>query len=508
MSLITRFDADDPTAEDREQAEARKALLEDVLSSFGIQAKVHTYVRGPAVTRYEVEPVRGIRVSRIAGLAQDLAVAFGASPVRVEPIPNKPLIGIEVPNGEISTVGLRAILESDACRKNRSLLAVGIGKDISGTPIIADLGRMPHLLIAGATNAGKTICLHSIITSLLMRARPDQVRLIMIDPKRVELMLYDGIPHLLAPIVQTAPLAADLLRKVIREMEHRFDQFAMKGVVNITEYNELAAKPKDDDYEDEFEPLPYVVVVVDELADLMMQARAEFEFSICRLAQMARATGIHLVIATQRPSVNVLTGTIKANIPSRIALSTVNHHDSRTIIDQQGAERLLGRGDMLYHPADANQGRRVQGAFISRHDLELIVDHLRDQGEPEYQIIPEVSEELGGYGDESEPSDELYEKAVELVASAQEASVSMLQRRFKIGYARAGRLVDMMEERGVVGPSEGSKARKVLVPPGYRSRAASFPPDEPVTYDDLEDEVLDAPDEEDGVLVSHDGETP
>lgn len=483
LSLITDVVSENGTREDPAQMQARIALLEDTLESFGIQAKVRHYVRGPTVTRYEVEPVRGIRVSRVASLADDLALAFAASHVRVEaPVPGKPLIGIEVPNPQVEIVGLRGILETEAYRTAKSLLVVGIGRDIAGTPILADLSRMPHLLIAGATNAGKTICLHCIITSLLMRARPDQVKLVLIDPKRVELMLYDGIPHLMAPVVQTAPHAADVLRKIIREMERRYDMFAMKGVVNIGEYNELAAMPKEDP-EEEFDPLPYVVVIIDELADLMMQAKAEFEFSICRIAQMARATGIHLVIATQRPSVNVITGTIKANIPSRIALSVVSQHDSRTIIDTQGAERLIGRGDMLYRPADASKSRRVQGAYISRHDLEAIVEHLREQGEPEYEIIPEVAGDMASYGDEFEPSDELYEKAVELVASAQEASVSMLQRRFKIGYARAGRLIDMMAERGVIGPSEGSKARKVLVPPGYRAKG-------PRLFDAEESQVL------------------
>jgi len=511
LSLISDVDAGGANDEDSGQMQARIALLEDTLDSFGIQAKVRHYVRGPTVTRYEVEPVRGIRVSRVASLADDLALAFAATHVRVEaPVPGKSLIGIEVPNSEVEIVGLRSILDNETYRQAKSLLVAGIGKDIAGTPILADLSRMPHLLIAGATNAGKTICLHSIITSLLMRARPEQVKLILVDPKRVELMLYDGIPHLMAPVVQTAPHAADVLRKVIREMEHRYDMFAMKGVVNISEYNELAGMPKED-ADDEFEPMAYVVVIIDELADLMMQAKAEFEYSICRIAQMARATGIHLVIATQRPSVNVITGTIKANIPSRIALSVVSQHDSRTIIDSQGADRLIGRGDMLYRPADASKGRRVQGAYISRHDLEEIVNYLREQGEPEYEIIPEVQDDMGGYGDESEPSDELYAKAVELVASAQEASVSMLQRRFKIGYARAGRLIDMMEERQVVGPSEGSKARKVLVPPGYKAHGPALygggadDEGEVTLVAEPEGTGLEEFEDEDAVLVRDDG---
>ncbi len=467
VALLARLSTDKETKEERDQAEANITLLEDTLEAFGIQAKVKHYVRGPAVTRYEVQPVRGIRVSRIARLADDLALAFGAIDVRVEaPIPGKSLIGIEVPNSEVAVVGLRSILESQGYRKSDSLLAVGIGKDIAGSPVIADLSRMPHLLIAGATNSGKTVCLHAIITSLLTRARPDEVKLILIDPKRVELMLYDGIPHLLAPVVQTAPQAADVLRKTIREMERRYDMFATKGVVNLAEYNQLADMEKEDERE-EFDRLPYVVLMIDELADLMMQAKAEFEYSICRLAQLARATGIHLVIATQRPSVNVITGTIKANISSRIALTVASIHDSRTIIDGQGAERLIGCGDMLFLPFDESKPRRVQGAYVRRADLEKVVEHLREQGEPQYEIIPEVRDGTGSYADEADPSDELYEAAVELVVANQEASVSMLQRRFKIGYARAGRLVDMMEERGIVGPSEGSKARKVLVGLAY-----------------------------------------
>lgn len=507
VALLTKLASDVETKEERNQAEANIALLEDTLEAFGIQAKVRHYVRGPAVTRYEVQPVRGIRVSRIARLADDLALAFGAIDVRVEaPIPGKSLIGIEVPNSEVAVVGLRSILESPAYCQATSLLAVGIGKDIAGAPVVADLSRMPHLLIAGATNSGKTVCLHAIISSILTRARPDEVKLILIDPKRVELMLYDGIPHLLAPVVQTAPQAADVLRKTIREMERRYDMFATKGVVNLAEYNQLADMEKEDE-EEEFERLPYVVLIIDELADLMMQAKAEFEYSICRLAQLARATGIHLVIATQRPSVNVITGTIKANISSRIALTVASIHDSRTIIDGQGAERLIGCGDMLFLPFDENKPRRVQGAYVSRADLEKVVDHLREQGEPHYEIIPEVKDELGSYAEEADPSDELFEAAVRLVVANQEASVSMLQRRFKIGYARAGRLVDMMEERGIIGPSEGSKARKVLVGPGYNW---GEPQPELFGEESAEDDREAAADAPDGVEarvgVTEDGE--
>jgi len=308
-----------------------------------------------------------------------------------------------------------------------------------------------------------------------MRARPDELKLILIDPKRVELMMYDGVPHLMAPVVSTARQAADVLRKAIREMEKRYDMFALQGVVNIAEYNELAAMPKESEIE-EFDPVPYVVIIIDELADLLMQAKAEFEFSICRLAQLARATGIHLIVATQRPSTDVITGLIKANISSRIAFTVASSPDSRTILDRHGAERLIGRGDMLFAPIEASKPRRVQGSFALRAEVEKVVDFLRDQGEPDYQILPDLVEGDDAYAGDSDPSDELFASAVQLVAQAQEASVSMLQRRFKIGYARAGRLIDLMERQGIVGPSEGSKARQVLVPMGYAWGAAEERP--------------------------------
>ncbi len=476
-SLLSYADDTQESSDDRETAQQHIQLLEETLESFGIQARVLDYVRGPTITRYEVEPVRGIRVSRITKLADDLQMALAAHAVRVEaPVPGKSVIGIEVPNKHVAIVGLRSLLEHDEFRNHPSKLAVALGRDIAGTPVIADLGRMPHLLIAGATNSGKTVCLHSIIMSLVMRARPDEVRFILTDPKRVELLMYDGIPHLIAPVLSTARQAADVLRKAIREMEKRYDLFALKGVVNIAEYNELAAMPKESEIED-FDPLPYIVVIIDELADLLMQAKAEFEFSICRLAQLARATGIHLVVATQRPSTDVITGLIKANISSRIAFTVASSPDSRTILDRHGAERLIGRGDMLFAPLDASKPRRVQGAFAERCELERVVEFLRDQGEPDYQIVPDVVEEEDAYAADTAPSDELFASAVQLVAQAQEASVSMLQRRFKIGYARAGRLIDLMERRGIIGPSEGSKARQVLVPAGFvRGSEQSGPP--------------------------------
>jgi len=431
-------------------------LVEDTLASFGISAKVVHHERGPVVTRYEVEPARGIRVSRIANLADDLALALAAIDVRVEaPVPGKSVIGIEVPNKRVAVVPLRSILETDAHRNAESKVSFGLGKDIPGHPVVADLAMMPHLLIGGATNSGKSVCLNAIIASILFQATPAEVQLILIDPKRVELTAYDGIPHLMAPIVHTAEEAADTLRKVIVEMQRRYDVFAVTGVRDMSEYN-ASVSPENQ--------LPYVVILIDELADLMMQGAAEFEFSICRIAQLARATGIHLVVATQRPSVNVITGTIKANIPSRIAFAVAQQVDSRTILDSNGAERLVGRGDMLFAPVYASKPIRAQGAFISPQDIERLAEFLRAQGEPQFSIVPEWPAEGGALGRTAETDDDpLLVPAAEFVAAHDEASVSMIQRRFKVGYARAGRLIDTMERRGIVGPYEGSKPRQVLM---------------------------------------------
>jgi len=474
--MLNAVDEQENSAQMREEAAEQVLKLEDTLLSFGINAKVTHYERGPVLTRYEVEPERGIRVSQVVRLADDLAMALAAVDVRVEaPIPGKSAIGIEVPNDTRATVSLRALIESDDFQEHTSILAFALGRDIAGQPVVCDIASMPHLLIAGATGSGKSVCLHSLIVSLLMRATPEDVRFIMVDPKRVELAVYDGIPHLMAPVVYSVKHAADVLRKAIREMEKRYDQFAVKGVVNLAEYNALAQMPKEHSV-DEFDPLPHVVIVIDELADLMMQGRAEFEFSICRIAQLARATGIHLVLATQRPSVKVVTGNIKANVPSRVALSVASQVDSRTILDRQGAERLIGRGDMLYQPIDASKAKRVQGALVTRKEIERIVEHLQKQGEPEFLIIPEVQdEESDDFGGEMEASDELYAAAVQYVVGEQEASVSMIQRRFKVGYARAGRIVDMMEQRGVVGPHEGSKPRQVYIAPGMADAALGGP---------------------------------
>jgi len=495
VTMLTELPQEIESAEMREEAAEQIIKLEDTLSSFNISSKVTHYERGPVLTRYEVEPERGIRVNQVVRLADDLAMALAAVDVRVEaPIPGKSAIGIEVPNPTRATVSLRGLLEAEAYEDHESKLAFALGRDIAGKPVIVDLASMPHLLIAGATGSGKSVCLHSLIVSILMRATPDEVRMVMVDPKRVELAVYDGLPHLMAPVVHSVKQAADVLRKVIREMEKRYDQFAVKSVVNLAEYNELARMPKQHSI-DEFEPLPSVVIVIDELADLMMQSRAEFEFSICRLAQLARATGIHLVLATQRPSVKVITGNIKANIPSRVALAVASLHDSRTILDGQGAERLIGRGDMLYAPIDASKPKRIQGAFVTRGDIERIVRHLQDQAEPEFSIVPEVPEEEEDFSGEMEASDELFAAAAEYVIMEQEASVSMIQRRFKVGYARAGRLIDMMERRGLVGPHEGSKPRHVLVAPGMADavlmgRGKASQPDADTMMDADEDEGM------------------
>jgi len=462
LTLLSKEGMDLQTSEMRAETAERIIKLEDTLESFGIQATVRDYECGPVLTRYEVEPEKGIRVNRIARLADDLAMSLAAVDVRVEaPIPGRSAIGIEVPNEHRSIVSLRGLMELDVFKNHRGTLPIALGRDIAGGPVVTDLVPMPHLLVAGATGAGKSVCLHTVILSLIMTHAPQELKLILIDPKRVELTIYDGIPHLMAPVVYSVREAADVLHKAIMEMEKRYDKFALKGVSNLPEYNELARMPKEH-AADEFRPLPRVVIVIDELADLMMQARAEFEYSICRIAQLARATGIHLVVATQRPAANVITGNIKANMPSRIALAVASNVDSRVILDTQGAERLIGSGDMLFAPIDAPKPRRIQGAFVRREDIAKVVDYLCRQGEPEFEIEPTVPSEDEDYAAELEASDELLEAAAEYVISEDQASVSMLQRRFKIGYARAGRLIDMLERAGICGPHQGSKPREII----------------------------------------------
>ena len=434
-------------------------VLEETLRSFGIDARVVEIERGPRVTRYEVQPPPGVRVARITNLADDLALALAALDVRVEaPVPGKGVIGIEVPNRDVVHVGLKGILAAELMQQNPSKLAFALGKDISGHPRVADLAKMPHLLIAGATNSGKSVCLNAMIVTILFRSHPDEVKFLMVDPKRVELSLFAGIPHLVAPVAHDARETAGLLRWAMREMEMRYGLFADRGVRNIQAYNEQA----------EIEggkPLYYMVIVIDELADLMMQAAAEFESSICRLAQLARATGIHLVLATQRPSVNVITGTIKANIASRVAFAVASQADSRVILDVNGAERLVGSGDMLFLPFDASKPTRIQGAYVSEAEIEAVVDYWKKQGEPQYMAEVLAVDAKGAASDDEQIDDEMFGKALDFVLSTNYASASMLQRKLRIGYTRAARMIDMMEERGYIGPADGSRPREVYVTP-------------------------------------------
>ncbi|MCI3194259.1 DNA translocase FtsK [Bacillus sp. HU-1818] len=437
---------------------ARK--LERTFQSFGVKAKVTQVHLGPAVTKYEVYPDVGVKVSKIVNLSDDLALALAAKDIRIEaPIPGKSAIGIEVPNAEVAMVSLKEVLESKLNDRPDAKLLIGLGRNISGEAVLAELNKMPHLLVAGATGSGKSVCVNGIITSILMRAKPHEVKMMMIDPKMVELNVYNGIPHLLAPVVTDPKKASQALKKVVNEMERRYELFSHTGTRNIEGYNDHIKRSNAEDEVKQPE-LPYIVVIVDELADLMMVASSDVEDSITRLSQMARAAGIHLIIATQRPSVDVITGVIKANIPSRIAFSVSSQTDSRTILDMGGAEKLLGRGDMLFLPVGANKPVRVQGAFLSDDEVEHIVDHVITQQKAQYQeeMIPEEITET-----HSEVSDDLYDEAVELIVGMQTASVSMLQRRFRIGYTRAARLIDAMEDRGVVGPYEGSKPREVLL---------------------------------------------
>ncbi len=459
-SLLQAAKATDQSGE-YSKIEKNIKVLERTFASFGVDAKVVKASLGPAVTKFEIQPAVGVKVSKIVGLTDDIALALAAKDVRMEaPIPGKSLIGIEVPNDAVSTVAFREVIEATPPHPDH-LLEVPLGRDISGRVQTADLTKMPHLLIAGSTGSGKSVAINGIITSILMQAKPHQVKLMMVDPKMVELNVYNGIPHLLTPVVTNPRKAAQALQKVVQEMEERYEKFAAAGVRNITGYNELVEEKNREDGEKRA-ILPFIVVIVDELADLMMVASNEVEDAIIRLAQMARAAGIHMILATQRPSVDVITGIIKANVPSRIAFAVSSGTDSRTIIDQGGAEKLLGRGDMLYLPMGENKPIRVQGAFISDHDVEAVVEFITDQQGANYEEKMMVTEDTTST-DHSEPEDELFGEAKELVIDMQTASVSLLQRRFRIGYNRAARLVDDLEAKGIVGPSEGSKPRKVLV---------------------------------------------
>lgn len=435
-------------------------MLENVLSNFGITAKVVNATQGPTVTRYEIEPAPGVKVSRIVNLTDDIALNLAAQHIRMEaPIPGKSAIGIEVPNKSTEAVHLRDVLDCSDFKDARGGIPVGLGKDIAGKPVITDLAKMPHLLVAGTTGSGKSVCVNTLISSILFSRKPEEVKLLLIDPKMVELSIYNGIPHLMAPVVTDMKKAAAVLRWAVREMEARYKAFAASGKRDIKSYNE--AHPK--------AAMPLIVLIIDELADLMMTAPDDIEESISRLAQMARAAGIHMVLATQRPSVNVITGSIKANVPSRISFAVGSQIDSRTILDMAGAEKLLGKGDMLFAPIGANKPIRVQGAFISDDEVENLVEFVKAQREPEYDNTVTQEAEKEAEKETSDDNDiyrdELLERAVNLVMESGQASVSMLQRRFRIGYTRAARLVDTMEDLKIVGPSMGSKAREILMSP-------------------------------------------
>lgn len=444
---------------------ANARILGETLANFKVKASILNACHGPAVTRYEVKPAPGVKVSKITGLADDIALNMAASAVRIEQIPGKAAIGIEVPNQELESVQLREVLENPAFAAAKSRLTVGLGKDISGQAIFADLAKMPHLLVAGATGSGKSVCINTLITSILFKAKPTEVKFILIDPKMVELSVYNDIPHLMVPVVTDAKKAASVLNWAVQEMEKRYGLIAQAGVRNMDGYNKQ--------FEEEPEKkLPSIVIIIDELADLMMVAPHDVEDAICRIAQKARAAGIYLVLATQRPSVNVITGVIKANIPSRISFAVTSQIDSRTILDASGAEKLLGKGDMLFKPQEANKATRIQGAFVSDKEVELLVEYIKSQGhkaEANQEIIDftnkaaEAENEPGEDKPAKTKMDSLLREAVELVMSSNNASASSFQRRYHIGYSRAGRLLDTMEQLGIVGPPQGSKPRDILV---------------------------------------------
>ncbi len=440
--------------------------LQKTLYSFGVSAKVENVSVGPAITRYELKPAEGVRVSKIANLADDIALNLAAESIRIEaPIPGKQAVGIEIPNKENELVHFREIIESKEFQEHKSKLAFGLGKDVAGEPVVTDIAKMPHVLIAGATGSGKSVCINTLISSIIYKAKPSEVKLLMVDPKVVELSVYNGIPHLLIPVVTDPKKAAGALAWAVQEMENRYQIFAKKGVRDIKGYNELSKQ-------EDTGVLPQIVIIIDELADLMMVASKDVEDSICRLAQKARAAGMHLVIATQRPSVDVITGIIKANIPSRISFAVSSQIDSRTILDMVGAEKLLGKGDMLFYPAGATKPTRIQGAFVSDKEVEKIVDFIKANGEVKYNedIIEQIENANKTEKDleaeqaaDDDGTDPLLMEAIDTVVDTRQASTSFIQRRFKVGYARAGRIIDQMEERGVISGYQGSKPREVLM---------------------------------------------
>ena len=439
---------------DKRKALENASLLIKTLSNFGVDTKMGQVTLGPTITRYEVKPNPGVKVSRIVNLSDDIALSLAAKSIRIEaPIPGKSAIGIEVPNDEPQVVGLRDVLASKEFKENNSSLAIGLGKDISGNPVIADIAKMPHLLVAGATGSGKSVCINTIINSVLYKSTPDEVKLLLIDPKVVELAHYNGIPHLLSPVVTDPKKAANALNWAVAEMNKRYKAFAELGVKDINSYNEKSETK-----------LPKIVIIIDELADLMMACANEVEDYICRLAQMARAAGMHLIIATQRPSVDVITGVIKANVPSRIAFAVSSQTDSRTILDMGGAEKLLGKGDMLFYPLGAAKPVRLQGAYISEDESENVINFVKGQVKEEVKYEEEIIQTISKTTNvKNDDVDEFLEDAIAFVVQSGQGSSSMLQRKYKIGFNRAARLIDSMEERGIVGPSEGSKPRKVLI---------------------------------------------
>lgn len=457
---LLNISQDGKTTNTKKEVMNNVKVLEETLGNFGVSASVSQVSVGPAITRYELSLSPGVKVSKIVNLSDDISLGLAAAGIRIEaPIPGKSAVGIEVPNKDITMVYLREVLESDEFINSKSKLAFAIGKDVAGSSIVADLAKMPHLLIAGATGSGKSVCINTLIASILYKATPDEVKLLMIDPKVVELSIYKNIPHLLIPVVTDPKKAAGALNWAVVEMTERYKKFAANNVRDITGYN---ASNKDG-----LEKLPQIVVIIDELADLMMVSPGDVEDSICRLAQMARAAGIHLVVATQRPSVDVITGLIKANIPSRISFAVSSQVDSRTILDMGGAEKLLGKGDMLFYPVGESKPLRVQGAFVSEKEIEKLVGFIKEQVPPVYN--DEIIKNLEQQDDEENSeiaegeSDELLPTAIQMVVESGQASIMMLQRRLKVGYSRAARLIDQMEERGIVGGYEGSKPRKVLM---------------------------------------------
>ena len=431
--------------------------IRKTLENFNVPVEMGEVKVGPTVTQYTFRPAEGVRLSEITGLSNDLALALAAHPIRIEaPIPGKSLVGVEVPNQQIATVGLREILENKDFKKRSGNLSIGLGKDVAGNVVIVNLEAMPHLLIAGATGSGKSVCIHTIITSLLYQNSPDDLKFILVDPKKVELSVYADIPHLMTPVITEVDKTVNALRWCITEMDRRYRLLAEAGKKNIALYNGSVLLNK----------LPYIVVIIDELADLMAQAYQDVEGSIIRLAQMARAVGIHLIVSTQRPSVDVITGLIKANITSRVAFSVASQMDSRTILDYAGAEKLLGRGDMLYTSAELSKPRRIQGALVAENEIERIVAYLKKQSTPAYQQeITEKQTSAASGSFENLEDDELLDKAKEVIWQAQKASASLLQRRLRIGYARAARLLDLLEEEGIIGPGDGAKPREILIQP-------------------------------------------